>query len=195
MVNKAKFDYNDVVQKACFLFWEKGFYATSTRDIQQATDMRPGSIYATFGSKQGLFSETLRYYANFMANNLDQCLKANESVLAGLENFVRKTVFADQEQKPSNFCMLVKVSAELTDDDSALSALNQILLSDFEKRISGVFRRAQKVGELSTKLNPVSYAQNFQVQFSGLRSYLHRPDKEKFADKLIKQIFQSIKQL
>lgn len=195
MVNKAKFDRADVIQKACFLFWKKGFYATSIRDIQQATDMRPGSIYATFGSKQGLFSETLHYYAHSMANNLDQCLKSNESVLAGLESFVRKTIFDNRDQKPSDLCMLIKVNSELTSDDPTLLALNQTLLSDFEQRLSDVFRQAQKMNELSTKLKPVSYAQNFQVQFSGLRSYLNRPDKEKFAHGLINQIFQSIKQI
>ncbi len=195
MVNKAKFNRDDVVQKACFLFWKKGFYATSTRDIQQATDMRPGSIYATFSSKQGLFSEALHCYANSITNNLNQCLKSNHSVLAGLERFVRQTIFDNQDQKPSNLCMLIKVNAELTRDDPALLALNQTLLSSFEKHLSDVFTLAQKRGELPTKLEPINYAQNFQIQFSGLRSYLNRPDKEKFADQLINQIFQLIKQL
>ena len=195
MVNRAKFDRDDVVQKACFLFWDKGFYATSTRDIQQATDMRPGSIYATFGSKQGLFSEALHCYANSTADNLDQCLKSNDSVLTGLESFVRNTIFDNRDQKPSHLCMLVKVNAELTSDDPALLALNQTLLSDFETYLSGVFRQAQKSGELPTKLKPINYARNFQIQFSGLRSYLNRPGNEKFADVLINQTFQLIKQL
>ncbi|MFQ3195590.1 MAG: TetR/AcrR family transcriptional repressor of nem operon, partial [Colwellia sp.] len=50
MVNKVKFERDDVIRKASQLFWEKGFHATSTRDLQEVVNMRPGSIYAAFGS-------------------------------------------------------------------------------------------------------------------------------------------------
>ncbi|MDC9612019.1 TetR/AcrR family transcriptional regulator, partial [Pseudoalteromonas sp. GABNS16H] len=36
------------------LFWERGYAGASMKQIEQALDMRPGSIYATFGSKDGL---------------------------------------------------------------------------------------------------------------------------------------------
>ena len=53
MANKVKFEREQVVYAASQLFWEKGFHATSTRDLQDAINMRPGSIYAAFGSKEG----------------------------------------------------------------------------------------------------------------------------------------------
>lgn len=62
-MSTAKHDRQDAIQKATDLFWEKGFHATSMRNIQQAMDMRPGSIYASFGSKEGLFQESLQHYA------------------------------------------------------------------------------------------------------------------------------------
>ncbi|MFA0500949.1 TetR/AcrR family transcriptional regulator, partial [Vibrio sp. 10N.222.46.A1] len=55
MAKTAKFDRQDVVDKATNLYWEKGFHATSMRNLQDVIDMRPGSIYAAFGSKEGLF--------------------------------------------------------------------------------------------------------------------------------------------
>jgi len=60
MANKVKFERENVIRVASQLFWEKGFTATSTRDLQEAINMRPGSIYAAFGSKEVLYSESLK---------------------------------------------------------------------------------------------------------------------------------------
>ncbi|MFQ3219797.1 MAG: TetR/AcrR family transcriptional repressor of nem operon, partial [Paraglaciecola sp.] len=46
MANTSKFDREEVLEKAKNLFWEKGYLGTSTRELQNAIDMRPGSIYA-----------------------------------------------------------------------------------------------------------------------------------------------------
>ncbi len=195
MANKIKFDRDNVVEKACDLFWKKGFHATSTRDIQQAIDMRPGSIYAAFGNKEGLFGEALHCYSKAMLNILNQSLERNDSILSGLEDFVRTITLEDRDQKPSNICMLVRSNAELTSDASSLLALTRALLEDFEKHISGLFKQAQASGELPTTLQPVDYARHFQIQFIGLRNYLNRSYDPKLADRLIHQAFRSIKQL
>ena len=50
-----KYDHDEIIEKATTLFWQRGFQAAGMRDIQQALDMRPGSIYARFQSKEGLF--------------------------------------------------------------------------------------------------------------------------------------------
>lgn len=59
MSKQAKFDRDDVIEKAKNLYWEKGYHATSMRNLQDVVDMRPGSIYAAFGSKDNLFKEAL----------------------------------------------------------------------------------------------------------------------------------------
>nr|WP_067293017.1 helix-turn-helix domain-containing protein [Marinobacterium profundum] len=70
MVHVAKFDRDTVVRSAMALFWQKGFGGTSTRDLQQALNMHPGSIYAAFGNKAGLYREALDAYADGMGGEL-----------------------------------------------------------------------------------------------------------------------------
>ena len=53
----------DSLERALHLFWQKGFHATSLKDLERTLDMRPGSIYAAFGSKDALFQEALERYA------------------------------------------------------------------------------------------------------------------------------------
>ena len=69
MARHARYDRKTALEKAVGLFWEKGYHGSSMKQIEQALDMRPGSIYATFGSKDGLFSEALAPMRNRAAGS------------------------------------------------------------------------------------------------------------------------------
>lgn len=196
MANKIKFDRDNVVQLASQLFWQKGFHATSTRDLQDTIDMRPGSIYAAFGSKEGLYCEALKNYTAVMQTTLEQCLSEHETVLAGLKAFVQQVVIADEQcSQPSEICMLVKANAEFSEQQPQLKALSETLLAQFEQYLASLFSKAQTNNELPKNIPAIEYARLFQIQFTGLRTYLHRPQPENMAMKLIDNMFVMLKQL
>ncbi|MFN3007927.1 TetR/AcrR family transcriptional regulator [Mycolicibacterium wolinskyi] len=56
------FDRDAALDKAIRLFWERGFEATSTRDLSSALGVGIPSIYAAFGDKQQLFTEAVAVY-------------------------------------------------------------------------------------------------------------------------------------
>lgn len=196
MANKIKFDRDNVVQLASQLFWQKGFHATSTRDLQDTIDMRPGSIYAAFGSKEGLYCEALKNYTTMMQATLEQCLAESETVLAGLKAFVQQVTIADKQcSQPSEICMLVKANAEFSEQQPQLKALSETLLAQFEQYLASLFTKAQANNELANDLPAIEYARLFQIQFTGLRSYLHRPQPHNTAMNLIDSMFVMLKQL
>ena len=170
MVTSTKHNRQDVIQKATDLFWEKGFHATSMRNLQEAIDMRPGSIYASFGSKEGLFKETLQYYANESLARLKSFEDAHESPLDALREFLTSVVIS-QTQKPSNMCMLVKTISELTADNAGLLAEAQQLLAKVEAGFAELFAKAQANGELDSSKDPGRLASLLQMQVMGLRAY------------------------
>ena len=51
MPRNARHDPDTTVRRAAHLFWERGYHACSLKQLETALDMRPGSIYAAFGSK------------------------------------------------------------------------------------------------------------------------------------------------
>ncbi|CAM3765736.1 MULTISPECIES: TetR/AcrR family transcriptional regulator [Pseudoalteromonas] len=195
MANKIKFERDEVIRTAGQLFWQKGFNATSTRDLQNAINMRPGSIYAAFGSKEGLYSEAIKDYAQLMQGQLITALNEHESVLNGLAAFVKKVLIEDAQCAPSKLCMLVKANYEFTEDEPTLKLLSTDLANKFEAFLTAQFEKAQQYKELDTKTAAVEYARYFQIQFTGLRSYLNRPNTHALAGPLIEQMFSSIKQL
>lgn len=195
MANKVKFERENVVRVASQLFWQKGFHATSTRDLQEAVNMRPGSIYSAFGSKEGLYCESLKDYTVQMKTQIEGFLSSADTVLGGLRAFVESVVIKTKDCSPSAICMLVKANSEFAEKDSNLYELSLDLTAQFEAYLTQLFTQAINKGELSNTLTAVEYARFFQVQFTGLRGYFNRPNVEQFAEPMINQMFMLIKKL
>ena len=195
MANKVKFERENVVRVASQLFWQKGFHATSTRDLQEAVNMRPGSIYSAFGSKEGLYCESLKDYTVQMKTQIEGFLSSADTVLGGLRAFVENVVIKTKDCSPSAICMLVKANSEFAEKDSNLYELSLDLTAQFEAYLTQLFNQAINKGELSNTLTAVEYARFFQVQFTGLRGYFNRPNVEQFAEPTINQMFMLIKKL
>ncbi|MFX6794070.1 helix-turn-helix domain-containing protein, partial [Acinetobacter baumannii] len=45
-----------------YLFWSRGYGATTLDDLQEALGLQRGSLYSYFKSKEALFRETLELY-------------------------------------------------------------------------------------------------------------------------------------
>jgi AcrR family transcriptional regulator len=185
----AKFDRNEVIQRATNLYWEKGFHGTSMRNLQDVIDMRPGSIYATFGSKEGLFKETLAFYTAQGIARLNRCLQETSSPMAGLKLFMQKLVINADTCPPSGMCMLAKTVAELTDEQPELLQAAKNSLKTMEKEFEKAIIQAQAVGEIATDNDPKVLARHIQIQITGLRSYARIHDGVAPLEQMIEDVF------
>ncbi|WP_237059689.1 TetR/AcrR family transcriptional regulator [Microbulbifer sediminum] len=192
MANTAKFDRREVLEKATRLFWQKGFHATSTRDIQQAIDMRPGSIYAAFGSKSGLFREVLRFYAENMTDQLTRCLTANSTVLGGLRAFFRLLLLEGSSDAPSELCLLAKSLSELDEEESELLRETRALLAATEEAFRLQVEKAVGRGELGPATDTALLARQLQIQLIGLRSYLRATGDRGAVSQVIDHLFEGL---
>ncbi|BCE03733.1 TetR/AcrR family transcriptional regulator [Marinicellulosiphila megalodicopiae] len=172
MANPVKHNREIAIDKATQLFWSKGFHGTSMRNLQDAIDMRPGSIYASFGSKEGLFQESLNHYAQSSMTRLDNCLQETGSPIEAIKEFITETILNKQKPSPSSMCMLVKTIAELTEDQAELLTQAKTLLNKIETAIADLLEQAQQQGELSASKNPSRLARLLQMQLVGMGVYL-----------------------
>jgi len=189
MAKPAKFDRKEVIEKATKLFWERGFHATSMRTLQETIDMRPGSIYASFGSKEGLFKETLDCYAKTALTQLKSCIKAAPSPLSGFKSFIKDIVIFEPSAAPSSMCMLVKTVSELTEKNADLLEEAKGLLLATEETFAEIFDQAKAQGELDPETDTRRLARQVQVQLIGLRSYARINDDPNKISELIDRIF------
>ena len=174
MARIAEFDKQDVLEKAMKLFWAKGFNATSLKDLELTLDMRPGSIYAAFGSKEALFSQALELYSSKSRQTLQTTLQDAGSPLAGLAAHVRRFGSNIATSTPSNACMLVKTLLETTHTNPDLKVRTEALMQDIEDAFANAFKEAQLVGEISSDLDVNLLASKLQSDIFGLRAYSER---------------------
>ena len=50
------------LDRAMTVFWQKGYEGASLADLTGAMEINPPSLYAAFGSKEGLFRAVLERY-------------------------------------------------------------------------------------------------------------------------------------
>ncbi|WP_043319930.1 TetR/AcrR family transcriptional regulator [Microbulbifer sp. HZ11] len=189
MANTAKFDRREVLESATRLFWQKGYHGTSTRDIQQATNLKPGSIYAAFGSKSGLFNEVLHFYAESMADQLAQILSEHHRVTDGLRAFLRHVILEGGDDAPSELCLLAKSLSELEEGEAELLSETRKLLAATEQRFQQALSQAVANAELPANTDTALAARQLQIQLIGLRSYLRATGNRGAVEELIARQF------
>lgn len=176
MARQAGYDRDEVLSRALDLFWAKGYGATSLKDLEVALDMRPGSIYAAFGSKQALFGETLHLYADLSEKRFQEMLERGPTRLAALAAHVRSLGCPAQRDAPSRACMLVKTLLETPDDDPVLRRQTEALMRKTEAAFASVYRDAQAACEIGPEADPDRLASRLQAAIFGLRAYAQRTD-------------------
>lgn len=78
------FDRDTALQRAMDVFWVRGYEGASLAALTEAMEIRPPSLYAAFGSKEGLFREALAHYlgqhGRYRRDVLDGAPSAREGV-------------------------------------------------------------------------------------------------------------------
>jgi AcrR family transcriptional regulator len=82
------FDRDAALEAAMFLFWRKGFAATSMSDLCDAMGISSPSLYAAFGSKEALYLEAVEYYAQTIGPPVWDKLAEGATARAGIENLL-----------------------------------------------------------------------------------------------------------
>ncbi|WP_413500379.1 TetR/AcrR family transcriptional regulator [Psychrobacter maritimus] len=195
MSRTALYNRQEALERALKLFWQKGFHATSLKDIEEALDMRPGSIYAAFGSKDGLFQEALDYYARLGLTELERILNHYESPLLGLAAYVRQLGGIRDKELPSQACMLVKSLLELGAREQAALQKVEMLLAGMETRFIDCFSAAQRLGELDSTLDATRLGRRLQAEVMGLRAFAQRDVDSEAVHALAEDIALSIEAL
>ncbi|PJE38050.1 TetR/AcrR family transcriptional regulator [Pseudooceanicola lipolyticus] len=173
MSRTATFDREEALEAAMRLFWQKGYHATSLKDLEATLSMRPGSIYAAFQSKEALFRATLDRYAVRMETELRTLIRSSPSPLAALQQHLRGLANLSAGDLPSTACMLVKSLLELPQaGELRIFVIGQ--LERIEAIIADALHRAVAAGELDPASDPDRLARRIQTYIFGLKIQAQR---------------------
>ncbi|QCD56201.1 TetR/AcrR family transcriptional regulator [Streptomyces hawaiiensis] len=173
MARPRMFDEERALDAAMRTFWTKGYEATSTQDLCDATGLGRSSVYNTFKSKHDLFERSLARYIDTMTTA--QLAVLEDARLSGADRV--RTLFAmiidgDAEHRAdgrSIGCLTVNTTVELAARDAEAA---RILERDTARRLAAlrtVVEEGRRDGSITSPRDAGALARFINAAIAGMR--------------------------
>ena len=171
MARPIAFDRTYVLQQAIQLFWLQGYSNTSIKNLVSVTGLQPGSLYAAFGDKRGLFLAALDVYFENMKHNLFAALHNGKPPIERLTDFFNQLVqesYCDPERKG---CLLINTLSEIPVNDVEINTRLQAMFGEVEQQLKQLLIEAKILGHISEHQDPETLAKLLVTGIFGLRLF------------------------
>ncbi|MCJ2185819.1 TetR/AcrR family transcriptional regulator [Novosphingobium beihaiensis] len=106
------FDRDEALRQAMHVFWQNGYDGTTMAQLTGAMGIESPSIYAAFGSKEGLFREAVKLYVASEAGPAWQALERIPDLKTAIGTMLSLSIEAFVATEPQRGC-LVLLGADL----------------------------------------------------------------------------------
>jgi TetR/AcrR family transcriptional repressor of nem operon len=171
MPRPREFRPDDLLDGALTLFWEKGYEATSIRDIVERTGVNQFGIYQLYGDKQGLFLAVLDRYRDTIVEGVFGIVERPDASLAEIRAYFGQLVHHHSVTMPAMGCLMASSMAEHAADNAGI---RERVGGHFERLRSGFIRAletARSRGEVRADLDIPTTAEYLAVSVQGLAVY------------------------
>lgn len=192
MARPAEFDRDEVIDQALYAFRIKGYGGTSVRDLEQATGLKPGSIYSAFGNKRQFYLETLTRFYQHMQTRLRNALSSQRDPVAGLRLFFDQVLSSVLNNSPERCCYVIKSALELSNTDSEVRKLITEHFYVMHELIAEALRSAQQMGRISEHKNPEVVAKLMLNNLFGLNVESMLAPDEGLLTSMLDELFNSL---
>ncbi|MFD2035372.1 TetR/AcrR family transcriptional regulator [Belliella marina] len=169
MARTKVFDEEVVLEKAMYLFWQKGYNATSAQDLVDNLGISRSSMYDTYGDKHSLFVKALKKYRT---DRIDPVLKAVDTT-PYIENYVNdffEFIRKEQFGEPNSIgCFLVNSAVELAPVDPEIAEIANAIMIDTEEALYKAIKKGQQIGIYTKKFSARALAKFVFNALNGLR--------------------------
>jgi len=169
MARLREFDTDAAVQAAMVAFRRHGYEGTSIQDLVEATGVGRGSLYAAFGSKDGLYLAAVDRYREQYATPLIEVLR-NGSPARELLREVLVAVVDDIVQDGSRLaCLLVTAAMERVAYDPEIAKRVRATAESLEDTLTEIIAEAQAARHLAEGRDARDLARFLVMTMQGLR--------------------------
>ena len=155
------------LDSAMQVFWRKGYAGASMVDLTTAIGINSPSLYAAFGSKEGLFRQVLDRYDARRRAFMESVLGASTArdtahrFLHGMADFA-----ADTGGKTPPGCLLLQCGSSCSDEDIPDVVAKH--RAEKEMALRGRFERALAEGDLAPGSDPATLARYLMTVANGI---------------------------
>jgi len=178
MARQAEFDRDVVVTRATAVFWERGYGKTSVGDLVAATGLQPGSLYAAFGNKKGLFLEVIDQYNRGFIAAVNALRDAPGRALDKLEGLLSEVVDEAAAGDAERGCLNVNALLELSTHDDEIANRLCAYNAQLRKAFAWLVKDAQAEGDVGPERDANELATFVLNNLWGMRVMCKsRPDR------------------
>lgn len=112
MARKKNYKEEEVIEKATELFWRNGYKNTSMRSLEEAMGINKFSIYSSFGSKKGVFLESLKCYKSKYRDIVIK-LKSSNKGKESIKEFFYDFLEFSGDYESGKGCLMTSTAGEL----------------------------------------------------------------------------------
>jgi AcrR family transcriptional regulator len=161
------FDCDAALDQAMEVFWRHGYEGATIAQLTEAMGINPPSLYAAFGSKEGLLKAALDRYTLRRAAWMDEVLSAPtardvaERMLMGV---------ADKQTDPANppGCLLVQGGIACGTGSASVPFELAARRAQTEDQLRDRFARARDEGDLQPSADPAALARYISAVTVGM---------------------------
>ncbi len=167
MPRAPEYDRSIVIDQATAVFWERGYSQTSVTDLVDATGLKPGSLYAAFGSKKGVFLEVLDQYNRTFLARIQALGDGDiiEGIQALLDDIADEIVHGHDHRG----CLAVNALLEMSQHDPEIAEHLARHTRKILYAFTDLFADAQRKGEISDDKDPATMASFLINNIWGMR--------------------------
>ncbi|MFT5586646.1 MAG: TetR/AcrR family transcriptional repressor of nem operon [Cognaticolwellia sp.] len=168
MGRRKTYEREEVLQRAMRLFWERGFHATTTRDLTDAMGVNIYSLYAEFGSKEGLFDAVLDHYDRTVVDGYFSQLEAATSGLETVREVVRFFAEAADQGNPLLGCLTANAMTEQAPNGNASRQRGTAYTARLTTAFKNALENAKAAGDLRLDAPVLELAHFVSVSLMGM---------------------------
>lgn len=158
MAGTKQFDETAAIDAALDVFWRNGYEGTSLPMLEAATGLRRGSLYNAFGSKEGIYQQAVKRYADREVAPLAALLD-DPAPRRGVERMLLAMVEATAEEGRPRGCLYTVGCSAGASAPAAVPASSAYEIRALEEAVRVAVVRAQKAGSLPASVDPRVLAQ------------------------------------
>lgn len=161
------FDLEQALEQAMQVFWRLGYEGASLAELTRAMGINSPSLYAAFGSKEGLFKAVLDHYDARRQDCMAEVLGAPtarataERVLYGLVDLV-----TDPDEPPG--CLFLQGGLSCGSDTQEIPQELARRRAWLEDALRARFVRARETGDLPETADPATLARYLVALCNGI---------------------------
>lgn len=169
MGRHKQFVKEDALDAAIDVFCRRGFEGTGIQDLVDGLGLNRSSIYAEFGSKQGLFDQAVAHYMKESVSQKIIDAPRDEPILSLLQRVLEPIIENAVSGEGRSGCLVIAAVTTSDDPESQFMRQTRANILQFEANLYARLLIAQERGEIASDSDAMALARGFINGLHGLR--------------------------